>query len=742
MPQPPSAQVTAAEISRIAGVTRATVSNWRRRHEDFPTPSGGTESSPLYDLEAVRAWLESRGQTSAATPAEELRTRLRLHPAGSGVAARLLPLVLAVARPAKGATALRDLPDAELVAGAGAAVADIADSVPGSDEIRYGADDTGALRALLRCVDEEGATAALDVLAERELEDSAASGTYLTPEPLSDLMARLLPSSPPPSVVLDPACGSGSLLAAAARHGAKGLYGQDSVPVQARRAAVRLRLDQAGAGEVGVRIGDSLRADAFPDLTADAVLSNPPYGVRDWGHEELAYDARWAFGLPARAESELAWVQHALAHLPPGGHAVLLLPPATAARPSGRRVRGELIRSGALRAVAALPAGAAAPLHIGLHIWVLQRPQQGAVDRTSVLFVDTASSREETSPPDAPRPRRKREALDWQEVSGKVLRHWDAFRARPESFTDEPGVARAVPVVELLDELVDVTPSRHVRATSTDIDPAEVARRAQDHLKDLGRRAAALADTAVRGPWPGAGTARREWRTAAVSDLARGGALEILRAGPPGEGRPGGGRLARGARRPPGVHGGGHRPRRSRLRLARGTVVGLLPRRRGGRHPHPRGPRRFRSHDTRRGGDGRGCGARTSRRSPPAGPLAPRSMVPRRVPRLGGQPLGCVDRQHHRPGPAGTPASPFAAARGAAPVRRSVPPPPNPAPGCRRGRGTGPAGGRTARGRADGGGTRTLSPALGASLNRRPVRPRGVGGGRPVSPGNPWPPPP
>jgi SAM-dependent methyltransferase len=538
MPQPPSAQVTAAEISRIAGVTRATVSNWRRRHEDFPTPSGGTESSPLYDLEAVRAWLESRGQTSAATPAEELRTRLRLHPAGSGVAARLLPLVLAVARPAKGATSLRDLPDGELVARAGAAVADIADSVPGSDEIRYGADDTGALRALLRCVDEEDATAALDVLAERELEDSAASGTYLTPEPLSDLMARLLPSSPPPSVVLDPACGSGSLLAAAARHGAKGLYGQDSVPVQARRAAVRLRLDQAGAGEVGVRIGDSLRADAFPDLTADAVLSNPPYGVRDWGHEELAYDARWAFGLPARAESELAWVQHALAHLAPGGHAVLLLPPATAARPSGRRVRGELIRSGALRAVAALPAGAAAPLHIGLHIWVLQRPQQGAVDRTSVLFVDTASSREETSPPDAPRPRRKREALDWQEVSGKVLRHWDTFRARPESFTDEPGVARAVPVVELLDELVDVTPSRHVRATSTDIDPAEVARRAQDHLKDLGRRAAALADTAVRGPWPGAGTARREWRTAAVSDLARGGALEILRAGPPGRGGP------------------------------------------------------------------------------------------------------------------------------------------------------------------------------------------------------------
>lgn len=83
MPQPP-AQVTAAEISRIAGVTRATVSNWRRRHDDFPAPSGGTDSSPLYDLVDVRKWLGARGHASTTDPAEELRTTLRLHP---GVAA-------------------------------------------------------------------------------------------------------------------------------------------------------------------------------------------------------------------------------------------------------------------------------------------------------------------------------------------------------------------------------------------------------------------------------------------------------------------------------------------------------------------------------------------------------------------------------------------------------------------------------------------------------------------------------
>ncbi|WP_369075281.1 helix-turn-helix transcriptional regulator, partial [Streptomyces calidiresistens] len=94
MPSPTAARVTAAEISRIAGVTRATVGNWRRRHEDFPAPAGGTESSPLYDLVEVRSWLAARGHTGAADPREELRTALRLHAAaGTAAVTDLLPLV-------------------------------------------------------------------------------------------------------------------------------------------------------------------------------------------------------------------------------------------------------------------------------------------------------------------------------------------------------------------------------------------------------------------------------------------------------------------------------------------------------------------------------------------------------------------------------------------------------------------------------------------------------------------------
>jgi hypothetical protein len=520
-----SAQVTAAEISRLAGVTRATVSNWRRRHPDFPTPAGGTETSPLYDLESVRGWLAARGHTHASA-GEELRAALRLR--GSRAASRALPLVLAAGRDKALRDSLDELTDTALVTRARLALAKLADSVPRAEAITYELSDADVLRALARCLRDEGPHAALGVLAERELDDSSAGGAYPTPTPLAELMARLVDPADGsyPRRVLDPACGSGALLSAAATQGATELYAQDVLTVQAQQTAIRVRL-AAPSADVTARVGDSLRADAFAELTADAVLSNPPYGDRDWGHDELAYDPRWAYGVPPRAESELAWTQHALAHLTPGGHAVLLLPPATASRSSGRRVRAELVRTGAVRAVMALPAGAAMPLHIGLHLWILRRPAGAGDEHKTVLFADLSDAARATE-----RTQTGQGAIDWETLTTKACQTWQRYRTDPESFTDERGVARAVPLVDLLDELGDLTPARHVRRAPDAADPGEIAARATEQLDQLRDSIADLARTAELGSWPPVGDTANSWRTATVADLARGGALAVLRATP------------------------------------------------------------------------------------------------------------------------------------------------------------------------------------------------------------------
>ncbi|GLH99800.1 N-6 DNA methylase [Phytohabitans aurantiacus] len=505
MPSPP-ALVTAAEISRLAGVTRATVSNWRRRHLDFPAPAGGTDSSPAYDLDAVRAWLDARGLLPTGAAVDDLRAALRARPDSSTES--LLALVVAAHRLDRSALDdLATLPDHDLATRA-------ATLAPSPGAVPRGADEAVLLRALLRCVQKDGPVVATDVLAEHGA-DERTTGNYRTPAPVAELMASLLGRPRAyPSDVYDPACGVGTLLDAALRLGARRAYGQDLNPGQAAQAAARLDI-AAGPETTDIRAGDSLRADAFTTLTTAAALCNPPYGNRDWGHDELAYDPRWAYGLPPKGEPELAWVQHCLAHIAPGGYAVLLMPPAAAERPPGRRLRAELIRGGALRAVIALPAGAAPPAHVGLHLWLLTRPAPGADPPETVLLVDAA----------------RRKVDGWDAVRDTASTAWWDYN--DGTFAAVPSLTRAVPVIDLLAGPVDLTPARHVQSAPTAVRPADHARAVRRTRADLRRAANALAEAAADdAPWSPAGDQPQTWRTTTVADLLRGGALTMRRAVP------------------------------------------------------------------------------------------------------------------------------------------------------------------------------------------------------------------
>ncbi|MDF5759060.1 N-6 DNA methylase [Spongiactinospora sp. TRM90649] len=502
--------VTAAEISRLAGVTRATVSNWRRRHADFPPPAAGADTSPLYDLDAVRVWLAAHGPTKSGSALAELRTLLRLRQ-GSAIAHQLLPFVLAAVQAERDLTAL---PDKALAEAANQAVVSLAD-LPGSSTLTYETDDAPVLRAIVNSVRDQGGLAVVDVLAERELADSNSPGAFTTPRQLADLMAALLGTDDHyPETVFDPACGGGSLLDAAGSRGATELLGQDRVEVQALRSTLRLTLSRPEALTL-VRAGDSLRADAFHGLKADAVLCNPPFGDREWGHDELAYDPRWTYGTPSRGESELAWVQHALAHLAPGGHAVLLLPPSTATRTPSRKIRTELLKAGAIRAVIALPPGLAVPLHVGLHLWVLRNPPSNATAEP-ILMLDLSEGSGDETPA-------------WETLTGTTLATWRAFLNHPDEFEPVPGRARAVPVVELFGDNVDLTPIRHLHRAQ--LDPAEVSQQAALLLSELSQSHADL-DTAISSQRWSASDQPRTWRTALISDLVRGGLLAVLRPEP------------------------------------------------------------------------------------------------------------------------------------------------------------------------------------------------------------------
>ena len=149
------------------------------------------------------------------------------------------------------------------------------------------------------------------------------AGDHFTPRDVIRLMVDILFINDDdllatPGVVrklLDPACGTGGMLAEAQnylreQHNAARLfvYGQDYNQRAFATAASDMlmkQVDHNGGGD-SVRFGDSLTEDQFDGETFDYFLTNPPFGV-DWKkqrsdvrneHEKLGFSGRFGAGLP------------------------------------------------------------------------------------------------------------------------------------------------------------------------------------------------------------------------------------------------------------------------------------------------------------------------------------------------------------------------------------------------------------------------------------------------------------
>ncbi|MET8945232.1 N-6 DNA methylase [Streptomyces sp. NPDC004542] len=502
MSAPDAVPVSLAEIARIAGVGRAAVSNWRRRHDSFPTRIGGTDVSPQFSLAEVEQWLRDNGKLKDIGGRELLWPRFEAlgsrHESGLAVA--------------EAARRMRS-PQARIT----------------HPELSKQARELVAAAAELGRA--EGPRQTFEFLLQRWLETHVRQ-LSTTPPQLAALMVRIAlavrraPGDGGPGeeglTVLDPACGTGHLAAAAAReYDGPGLEllacELDAAP--AALASARLGFVAQERPERGIRTrvatADALRADPFAGTKADIALCNPPFNERDWGYEELATDQRWTHGLPPRTEPELAWVQHLLSHLKPGGAAVVVLPPAVASRKAGRRIRGSLLRTGALRAVVSLPPGSAQPHSVSLQLWILRAAADGpatAPPSQDALLVDATRFA---------RPGSREPSPDWAALGSFVL---TAMAALGHPDRDLPEGAVHVPLLDLLDDEVDVTPGRWT-ASTTEPSRKELAARWDalgsllTGLADHARHLSAL-DFEAGAPQT----------TATVGDLIKAGAL-TLRAG-------------------------------------------------------------------------------------------------------------------------------------------------------------------------------------------------------------------
>ena len=234
------------------------------------------------------------------------------------------------------------------------------------------------------------------------------AGDHFTPREVIRLMVSILfihddeLLATPGTVrkLLDPACGTGGMLAEAQNylrehHGAARLYvyGQDYNNRAFATAASDMlmkQIDHNGGGD-NIRIGDSFTEDRFEDETFDYFLTNPPFGV-DWKrqkneiqneHDKFGIEGRFGAGLPRVNDGTLLFFQHMWDKREPvrpsehknGSRLAIVFsgsPLFTGGAGSGEsNIRKWIIENDWLEAIIALPEQMFYNTGIGTYIWII-----------------------------------------------------------------------------------------------------------------------------------------------------------------------------------------------------------------------------------------------------------------------------------------------------------------------------------------------------------------------------------
>jgi len=263
------------------------------------------------------------------------------------------------------------------------------------------------------------------------------AGDHFTPREVIRLMVNVLfinddeLLATPGTVrkLLDPACGTGGMLAEAQsylreHHGAAQLYvfGQDYNKRAYATAASDMLMKEVShnGGGNSVRFGDSFTEDKFPDETFDYFLTNPPFGV-DWKkqqkeiqreHEKSGFDGRFGAGLPRVNDGSLLFLQHMIDKFEPvrpekhkhGSRLAIVFsgsPLFTGGAGSGEsEIRKWIIENDWLEAIVALPEQMFYNTGIGTYVWIVtnrkEKRRKGKIQLVDARDVWTAGGSQES----------------------------------------------------------------------------------------------------------------------------------------------------------------------------------------------------------------------------------------------------------------------------------------------------------------------------------------------------------
>jgi len=242
------------------------------------------------------------------------------------------------------------------------------------------------------------------------------AGEHFTPREVIRLMVNLLFTEDDAllrdagvvKTLLDPACGTGGMLAVAAEHLTEmnpkahlEVFGQELNDESF--AICRSDMMLKGQSSTNIVSGNSFSADGFIGRTFDYLLANPPFGV-EWKNVETAVKAeakslgfagRFGAGLPRINDGSLLFLQHMVSKMRPpeqGGSRLAIVfngsPLFSGAAGSGEsEVRRWIIENDWLEAIVALPDQLFYNTGISTYIWMVTNRKR-AERRGLVQLID------------------------------------------------------------------------------------------------------------------------------------------------------------------------------------------------------------------------------------------------------------------------------------------------------------------------------------------------------------------
>lgn len=370
-------------------------------------------------------------------------------------------------------------------------------------------------------------------------ENTVSAGEFYTPRAVARLLVELT-SLRPGDRILDPACGSGGLLSAAARQiaGAGRVDGASFEAYATDRGnppLAMMNLAIHGVDRPVVRASDPLsQFQSRGNGLVDVVVSNPPFNQRI----EDADSADWPFGTPPESNANFAWLQLAWSRLSKNGTAGMIMPLRAAWSGGEAEIRRRMIDRGAILGIIALPPNLFTRTAVPVHIWLLARDKSRHLpvgDANAVLFIDASRLGTQT-----PRQSRVLTAQDIERIGGRL----HTWRRSPRATPDETGFSRSVTHEEIRENDGSLDPRLYVHVEQERPATAQDMSRLLDELSwheaatvsssDELRTSVSRCERLTRGGIEPPRTSLRSIVSGAASDFFEDTAPGLLLAGPSG----------------------------------------------------------------------------------------------------------------------------------------------------------------------------------------------------------------